>query len=388
VLRWWHDEGRAGVVLWIAQSDELCEQAVAAFAQTWQHHAMGARKVADRRGALQIHRLWGSRTLDDVQSGDVIVAGIQQLVAIHKRADDDPVREALDRVAQQLAVVLIDEAHSAMAPSYRTVLEALGVEVARGAASPVPLVGVSATPFRSNPDESRRLVRRFEHALVVPPSLGDDPIGELQRINVLATPRTKLLQYPHTTWATRSNPRWAAHAETFHDLHPDLVALISVDRARNHELAKVLRQLARRKDHPTLLFAATVAHAEAMCVLLRSDGLSAACVTGTTRPAVRRRIIEEFRAGRISVLCNHGVLTTGFDAPRVKSLVIARPTTSPVLYEQMVGRGMRGTKFGGTATCEIHDVVDNLDHGHVMSWTRYEQLWSPARSGRRSRSAA
>ena len=100
--------------------------------------------------------------------------------------------------------------------------------------------------------------------------------------------------------------------------------------------------------------------ARAHRVMLRSDGLSAACVTGTTRPAVRRRIIEEFRAGRISVLCNHGVLTTGFDAPRVKSLVIARPTTSPVLYEQMVGRGMRGTKFGGTATCEIHDVVDNL----------------------------
>ena len=89
-----------------------------------------------------------------------------------------------------------------------------------------------------------------------------------------------------------------------------------------------------------------------MAALLRRQGRSAASITGATRGATRRALIEDFRQGGLSVLCNFGVLTTGFDAPRVRAVVIARPTTSSVLYEQMIAPGMRG--LGSAArTCAL-----------------------------------
>src|SRR3546814_20134290 len=58
------------------------------------------------------------------------------------------------------------------------------------------------------------------------------------------------------------------------------------------------------------------------------------------------------------VMCNFGVLTTGFDAPSTSAAVIARPTRSLVLYSQMVGRAPRGVKAKGNATAELVTVVD------------------------------
>jgi len=101
-------------------------------------------------------------------------------------------------------------------------------------------------------------------------------------------------------------------------------------------------------------------------------------VTSDTRASTRRFLIEEFRAGRVSVLCNYGVLTTGFDAPRVRAVVVARPTTSPVLYEQMIGRGLRGPRFGGTDECLVIDVLDNIRFGGHVAYMRYDEYWTGA----------
>ena len=62
----------------------------------------------------------------------------------------------------------------------------------------------------------------------------------------------------------------------------------------------------------------------------------------------------------IKVLCNYGVLTPGFDASKTDVIVISRPVFSPVRYMQMVGRGLRGEKNGGTATCRVVTVLDNI----------------------------
>ena len=70
------------------------------------------------------------------------------------------------------------------------------------------------------------------------------------------------------------------------------------------------------------------------------------------------------------MLCNCEVLTTGFDAPRVTHVVMARPTVSQVLYEQMVGRGLRGAEFGGTGPCTIIDCKDTSAATSPSSATR------------------
>lgn len=64
-------------------------------------------------------------------------------------------------------------------------------------------------------------------------------------------------------------------------------------------------------------------------------------VTGDTSKKERERILNDFKSGKIKVVCNVGVLTTGFDYPELDTVVLARPTRSLALYYQMVGRGIR-----------------------------------------------
>jgi DNA repair protein RadD len=75
------------------------------------------------------------------------------------------------------------------------------------------------------------------------------------------------------------------------------------------------------------------------------------------------------------------VLTTGFDDPRVTHVVMSRQTVSQVLYEQMVGRGLRGPRFGGTATCVVMDCVDQLQPGVklTLGYQGFREVWRPRR---------
>ena len=87
-------------------------------------------------------------------------------------------------------------------------------------------------------------------------------------------------------------------------------------------------------------------------------------------------LIDQFKKGEIHFLVNFGVLTTGFDAPKTECIAICRPTTSAVLYEQIVGRGMRGPEFGGTETCRVIDFADNIHRlGGQMAYTRFQDFW-------------
>ena len=81
--------------------------------------------------------------------------------------------------------------------------------------------------------------------------------------------------------------------------------------------------------------------------------------------------------GELRVLTNFGVLTEGFDAPAVRAVYVARPTYSPNLYSQMIGRGLRGPENGGKETCLIVNVADNLaQYGESLAFKEWEHLWS------------
>jgi superfamily II DNA or RNA helicase len=133
-------------------------------------------------------------------------------------------------------------------------------------------------------------------------------------------------------------------------------------------------------DHewPVLLFASSVANARTVAALLERRGRTAASISSDDTPVgVRRHLIREFREGRLKTLTNFGVLTQGFDAPSVRALYIARPTYSPNLYQQMVGRGLRGPKNGGKERCLVVDVADNVVlHGHELAFRDFEYLWT------------
>lgn len=277
-------------------------------------------------------------------------------------------------MAKEVGAIVIDEAHRMLAPTYADVLGFLGIDLSRGASSSVPLLGLTATPYRSVDDETRRLAARFHERLVQPSNLGADPIGTLRDRGVLSRPVHRVMSHAGPVYSLDSDPRFKEYFERFSDFHPELLRALGQERARNVQLLRILCELPA--DWPTLFFACSIEHAKAMAVLLRRHGRTAATVSAETRSATRRFLIEEFRAGRISVLCNYGVLTTGFDAPRVRALVISRPTASAVLYEQMIGRGMRGPLFGGTEDCLVIDIEDNFRFGGQMAFRRYESYWA------------
>jgi len=90
-----------------------------------------------------------------------------------------------------------------------------------------------------------------------------------------------------------------------------------------------------------LLFCAGVKHAYHVRDALRTIGVSAETITGETPTRERDEIIERYKAGEIRAITNANVLTTGFDYPNIDLIALLRPTMSPGLYMQMVGRGFR-----------------------------------------------
>lgn len=121
-------------------------------------------------------------------------------------------------------------------------------------------------------------------------------------------------------------------------------------------IAKALREHA--PDRPTILFAPTVHSAGVIRDALSASGFTAEVVWGAQAKDARKRVLSDFRAGRTQVICNVGVLTEGTDLVRTSCIVIARPTRSRGLYQQMVGRGLRvDPNDPGKVDCLVLDLV-------------------------------
>ena len=343
-------EGAARGVLWIAQTDELCEQAVQAFRQVWVN--LGARRTD-----LRIARLWGGNPNPTRLQPDkpvVVVASIQTLNNRVGAADLDWLRKP--------GLVVVDECHHAITPSYSALLRWLDAEVPRPGATPrdePPIVGLSATPFRTDDEESQRLARRFDSRWL--PSDQEQLYARLLAQGVLAQAQYESLDTgagltdDELTRLERLGEPW--EGLDFENLLEAINQRLAGDARRNERLVECIEASAERS---ILFFTNSVAHAEEMAARLNLAGIGAAAISSNTPTVARRYFLDRFQGGQIRVLCNHSVLTTGFDAPRTDMVLIARQVFSPVRYMQMVGRGLRGEKNGGTSQCRIVTVIDNL----------------------------
>ena len=366
-------EGERRSVLWVAQTDELCEQSVQAFRQVWLN--FGARGTD-----LRIVRLWGGNPNPAIQESDkpvVVVASIQTLNS----------RIGNDRLAwfQKPGLVIVDECHHAITPSYSNLLRWLGAEAPRAGATEKeepPIVGLSATPFRTDDEESQRLARRFDNRWF--PADQEDLYARLSLRGVLAKTEHEALQ-SGAELLDEEFARLAALPEPWEGLDFDNI-LESINQRLANDVERSQR-LVDRIQHGTeraiLFFANSVRHAEEISARLNLAGISAAAVSGSTPTTARRYFLHHFQRGEIRVLCNHSVLSTGFDAPKTDMVLIARQVFSPVQYMQIVGRGLRGEKNGGTASCRIVTVIDNLgryqDRHPYHYCRRYFDTWCEIR---------
>jgi DNA repair protein RadD len=126
---------------------------------------------------------------------------------------------------------------------------------------------------------------------------------------------------------------------------------------------EIVQLSADRKS--VLIFASGVQHGQHICrVMEERHHVECGFVCGETLPFERDDLIQRFRAGALKFLCNVNVLTTGFDAPNTDCVALVRPTLSPGLYYQMVGRGFR--LHPGKSDCLVLDFGGNvLRHGPV-----------------------
>lgn len=495
-------------IVWVAQSTELCEQAVSSFRSVFE--------TAGRRGTvLHLHRFWGQggslpSTDSLLDKRGVIVATIQSLGKVLR---NDP--DQLERLARLTSCIVVDEAHHALAQSYSDVLEKMGFNWSNRKKEiselGIVLIGLTATPFRGTggDEEKARLARRFgavhypsipylgaeknqrPHALVdCQPSayagtpvrilgarsydrdgfIGDDgyewEIEKTRRfidlyrgggdgdqegggdrwvyrarkniVHVFGDPgeyrvtltvtdnegdagsasayiriaeappgngggggdehrqkdlyeklikRGILCEVYHHVLRSDAITLTAADVEymgQFGEFRKDTVKEIGRNPARNKIILEEIHRM--KRDHgrsKILFFGCSVGHSRQVALMLKMlYGMRTAYVDSKTDSDTRSAAIESFRSGDLEVLCNFDVLTAGFDAPNIDCVFVGRPVRSTLLYTQMIGRGMRGTKSGGTEDVVLIDIDDNfqLSYGQDESlakvgWMVYSEYW-------------
>lgn len=131
------------------------------------------------------------------------------------------------------------------------------------------------------------------------------------------------------------------------------------DAVNNEERNKLIVKayLERTLGQQALVFAVDVNHTITLTNEFTKNGISASYVTGDTPKDQRRQILKDFSNKKIKVLINCAVLTEGFDEPSIQAILLARPTQSGILFQQMVGRGTRLAP--GKQHLTLIDFVDN-----------------------------
>lgn len=338
------EQNKPRQVLWIADKEELCEQAVESFKSVWPH--IGSRSI-------HLHRFWGVNKPKQFEKNSFIVATYHKLRSVFESNIIMP------------DLIICDEAHNAIATTYKKTIEQLSSDGAR-------VIGLTATPIRGiNTSENDELIEFFFDNII------DIDIGFQENV-IQVLQKMKFLSY-YTSHTIESNVKFKTSKELLklisldRDLPPTFLQEIAKNETRNLVIAKLLYHLGQR-EIKVLYFAPTIEQSKLMCALLISFGYRAAHIDGHTPTEYRKDVIRKFRLGEIKILCNFGVFTTGFDDPKIDAVVIGRPTTSIVLHTQMIGRGMRGPKMGGTETFELYRINDNMP-GLELADSYFKDVW-------------
>lgn len=361
-------------VIWLAHTEELCEQAFACFKQVWQ--------ASPSASPLHLVRFWGSystklaATNFDLRhflcNPSVLISTPQRM--LNELASDGEHRLG-DAFRHAVGALFIDEAHRAGAPTYKKIMSLLDTDQ-----SPAPVIGLTATPFckeyLDSPHAGTAELQEIFKQLIEPSiTLGHNPRRALEEWGVLAKPVFESIKTNASMNLGDQDASSSLDEPAMDGFDRKLAEQADVP-LRRFAIRDHLVPIARKQQHSILYFGPSVHDAECMAFLLRCEGVASAVISGKTLSSARREIIQRFKEGKIRVLCNCEVLTVGFDAPQVTHLVMARPTVSRVLYEQILGRGLRGPMFGGTKTCTIIDCEDHFaGQRPELGYEAFRRIW-------------
>lgn len=314
-----------------------------------------ARRVAPRLSAGIFSASLGRKD----RHGDITVANVQS-IAGHAR------------FFPKVGLLIIDEAHLLAhgdEGQYHDLIKGL-----RANRPDLHVVGLTATPWRTNSGNLTEPYKGMQPLFnEVAYEIG---IGELMAEGWL----TRLVGMPTRTQQSVAG----VHVRGGEYKPNELDAAVNTDPLNEAITEEALQSIGNRSR--ILDFCVSVDHARRVAETWKRRGISAAFVASDTKlmlPQERDRVISAFKAGRIRVLANCGILTTGFDDPYVDCIVHRRPTASPGLFLQICGRGTRvayadgydlETRDGRLAAiangqkpnCLMLDFAGNVRrHGHV-----------------------
>lgn len=289
-----------GRTLFVAHTMELVNQAYQTFQALWKGASVG--KFAD-----------SVKELDK----DIVCGSIQSIALnLDMFKEDD------------FYYIIIDEAHHATADTYQKVLAYF---------KPKFLLGLTATPERADDTNILEIFKNTAHKLDIQTAVEIGALVDVRCIRIHTNIDMTQVRFNSVQYNVR-----------------DLDVKICVTE-RNALIVKTWLDYV--KDKRTVVFCASVKHAERIAALFKEKGVSAEAVSGSMKTSERNELLAKFAKGELKVLCACDLLNEGWDCPETEVLFMARPTMSKVLYTQQLGRGMRLSK--GKEYLMVFDFVDN-----------------------------
>lgn len=238
----------------------------------------------------------------------------------------------LDDLIHDYKIIIIDEAHHSEADSYQAVINMWSDAV---------VYGFTATPMRN---DDRELSNTYEHMLS---GLSVDELikaGRLSEFEYYQPDHKDVLSF---------------ESDYLHIDGHDYAPKDKDQKLKRTIYGNVVQNwINKAKDRRTIAFTSTIDESKLLADTFKAFGIKAAHVDGSIMDIdTRTHIIEEFRAGRIQVLCNQGLISEGFDVPDTSCVILARPTKSVILHLQQCFRAMRA---GGHQKALIFDHANNV----------------------------
>lgn len=217
---------------------------------------------------------------------------------------------------EQVCLIVIDEAHHATSKTYEIILNYYRRNFK------IKILGVSATPCRLDKTGFKDV---FDKLIV------SYTINEFVEKNFLAG-------FKHLA-TTNYDLSKIKIDQTTQDYDVLQLGNFMSDTTIMSELVESYQKYAENKK--CIIFAANVSHSKKIVERFTAEGFSAASIDANTKEDERKKIIESFESGKITILSNYQIFTEGFDCPDIGVVLLARPTKSFPLYLQMVGRAIR-----------------------------------------------
>ncbi len=376
---------KKGLIVWVAHTTELLQQAYDTFLDVWGH-------LGD--GEILAYKLWGNKVIENTDEplDGIVFCGLSKLMSI---ASNNP--QLYERLKRDCRLLVFDEAHKAAAKQTQKVIE--GLMLMPAGYENRALVGLTATPGRTTEDsyDNNLLTNMFGNKLIHIDAniLNQINLGRLQALNtvaeeniikyfqerrILAKMQPERLSYRREFTSVELRVLSGALRDLGYDEQEytdEQLKVLARNKARNMAILKRLRELNVEKT-PTIVFACSVDHAKMLSAMLTLEEIPNSLVLGEMDPMDRKHAIEIFkdRDSGVDIIINYEVLTTGFDSKNIQCVFITRPTKSIVLYSQMLGRGLRGPLMGGNEFCLLIDIDDNLDaFDNETAFTHFNDYW-------------